>query len=331
MVLPLTGSFLSRKQVTLGRLVLDLQNPGQGFCPYTEIEFKQEDVDKAPFRDIELELDEKNTSRFSLKLTKLFGANSEASRSSSNNLKAKEATRYELLNSPDVLTRILTQSRETREWLEKVHKYSPVHFAVALITVFDASLNAASEESSKVSLSVTAPLGEVVAPGSSTVPLVGDSLDVQTKIAKERGQNQNAKFLAPGDRIAAVQYRRIKFKGYKSENGDGAFLEKGCRWKKYTGTDVDRGEGEDILEATLEQKPMLDGLEERYSFHSEQLENDILLIVCPVFNCCGLIPSSRKRTKMRTKGRRTKWNEIGRTECEGRIAATSLGENVQLV
>lgn len=279
MVLALTG-FLSRKQVTLGRLVLNLQNPGQGFCPHMPIEFTEDEVDNALFTEVELELDETKTSRFSLKVTKLFRTNAEASKSSSNTLKAKQAARHELLNSPDVFNKILNASPETKIWLEKVRHYSPVHFAVALLTVSDASFNAATEATNTASVSLTAPLAEAVAPGSSTVPLIGDSLDVKTELAKEKAEKQNAKFLAPGDRIIAVQYRRIKFKGYKSDSVDGAFLDNPGRWKKYTGTDVDRGDGEDILEATLEEKPNIDDLTERYNFRQEQLQNDILLIVC---------------------------------------------------
>jgi hypothetical protein len=291
--------------------VLNLENPGQGFCPYMPIRFTRDDVDGAAFKEVELGLDKENKARFSLKLTKFLHANAEASKSASNTLQTKEATRWELLNSPEVFTRILAESHETRVWLEKVHKSSPVHFAVALITVLDASFNVAAESTSKAELSVVAPVGEAVAPGSSAVPSVGDSLDVQTELAKERTEKQNAKFLVPGDRIVAVQYRRIKFKGYKSANVDGAFLEKGSRWKKYTGTDVVRGDGEDILEATLEEKPMLDGLGERYTFEAVPLDNDILLRVRPNSLSRANTKSSgnmrpRKTTRRRKERRRQK-------------------------
>jgi hypothetical protein len=121
------------------------------------IEFTEDEVDNALFTEVELELDETKTSRFSLKVTKLFRTNAEASKSSSNTLKAKQAARHELLNSPDVFNKILNASPETKIWLEKVRHYSPVHFAVALLTVSDASFNAATEATNTASVSLTAP------------------------------------------------------------------------------------------------------------------------------------------------------------------------------
>jgi hypothetical protein len=283
MISAFTGGYLSKKQVTLGRLVLNLQDPGQAFFPNKPRHITKEDVDRSYFEEIEVELEAEAESKFQLRLTKLFRTTAASSASSSDKLTAQKATRWQLLNSDTVFTSIIGD-RNTREWLESVCKHSPVHFVVGLITILNPSVNNAAERKLELEASGDIPFAEAVAPGSSTLPVAGDALDLKAEVSKSKSEEQNAKFLAPGDRIIGVQYRRVNFKGFKSADIGLPHLETKNRWKKYTGGDIVRGDMEDVLEANLESTPTLDGLEELYTFTSFEVdkeEREIILVTCP--------------------------------------------------
>ena len=285
MISPFTNSFLSRKAVTLGRLVLNLTDPGQAFCPHAPVEFTSNDVDKSPFLNAEVELDEQKETRFTLKLTKLFQSNAEVSKSSTNSLRTEKITRCKLLNIPEIFKKI-RDDKDTRIWLEEHFKTMPIHLAVSLLTIQNAYINNTAETTSKIEVSGDAPLTETIAPGSSIAPILGNHLDVQTDFARLNAEKQNAVFLIPGERIIGVQYIPLKFKGFKSTATGGVSLEPGDgRWIKYTGNHIVRGDVEDILEVTLEEKPSVEDLDEYYGeFEKLDLgnpEGDIIILVSP--------------------------------------------------
>lgn len=285
MISPFTNSFLSPKAVTLGRLVLNLKDPGQAFCPHAPVKFTFNDVDKSPFLNAEVELDEQRETRFTVKLTKLFQSNAEASKSSTISLRTEKITRCKLLNIPEIFKKI-RDDKDTRIWLEEHFKTVPIHLAVSLLTIQNACINNTAERTSKIELSGDAPLTEAIAPGSSMAPIPGDQLDVQADFARSNAEKQNAVFLIPGERIIGVQYIRLKFKGFKSSATGGVSLDPGDgRWIKYTGNHIVRGDVEDGLKVTLEGKPSVDDLDE-YFGEFEQIdvgnpEGDIIIIVSP--------------------------------------------------
>src|SRR4051794_11187520 len=94
-----TGAYLSPKQVTLGRLVLNLNDPGQDFWPLKATKIPRDSVDNSVFDEIGVQLDQNTEHRFSLKLTNFFSAKTDSKKTSGDVLKAEKVTRWKLLNS----------------------------------------------------------------------------------------------------------------------------------------------------------------------------------------------------------------------------------------
>ena len=76
-------------------------------------------------------------------------------------------------------------------------------------------------------------------------------------------ERSNEKFLAPGDRIIGVQYRRVRVQGHNSATMDSPFLDKKSQWRKYYRVDFPRTADNlevDILEAELDEAPVVAGI-----------------------------------------------------------------------
>lgn len=61
-------------------------------------------------------------------------------------------------------------------------------------------------------------------------------------------QRQQSGFQMPGERVYAVQYRKLRFKWYSSRSFKNGVLEKNNRWKLYWDVRGDNGEEDDVLE-----------------------------------------------------------------------------------
>jgi hypothetical protein len=77
-------------------------------------------------------------------------------------------------------------------------------------------------------------------------------MDVKAQAQAKTASAMNAKFLAPGHRIIGVQYRKVKFAGWRKADVGSAFLDRNSRWEKYTGDAHTRGEKIEIIEATFD-------------------------------------------------------------------------------
>ena len=84
-------------------------------------------------------------------------------------------------------------------------------------------------------------------------------------------------FIAPGERVIGVQYRKIKFRLFSSNKVDTSFLENNPnRWVMLFGGD--RAGVDNILEAELEETTDIDDLELGENVKVEALEEGIALI-----------------------------------------------------
>lgn len=78
----------------------------------------------------------------------------------------------------------------------------------------------ALEASARLNLPVTAALAAV-----GIIPL-GGIADPDIKSGNSYQQSIERSFVAPGEQICAVQYRKLNFKWFSSRDADRAFLEK---------------------------------------------------------------------------------------------------------
>jgi hypothetical protein len=244
-----TDGYLTSKQVSLGRLVLNMKNPGQDFCPYSPI-LTDQDVAPVPFHHVKELINYDSSSEFRFKLTKLFSILVGKSITSFDNIHSETAITYQLLNSESWFEQMCAEE-DVKKWLERFLQRGSVSMVVGLHTVKDASVGVDRQATTKIEGEGTIPLNEVALPGSSMAPGLGSPLDMKMKVSNANNIQTSASFVAPNERIIAIQYRKIEFKPFSSKTADKAFLAKNSCWKFFG---VGRGDGiNDAVDAELQQ------------------------------------------------------------------------------
>lgn len=76
-------------------------------------------------------------------------------------------------------------------------------------------------------------------------------LDIRLKVLEAKGIETAACFVAPGERIVKVEYRKLRFRTFRSSDVDSAFLESRSRWKTYAASRD--AAGPDAVEVDLEE------------------------------------------------------------------------------
>ena len=77
-------------------------------------------------------------------------------------------------------------------------------------------------------------------------------IDARVGGVHESSTSRSTQYVAPGEQVYAVQYRKVQFQWFSSRTVDNAELEKGCRWKVYTNyRSVSEDTENDVVEATL--------------------------------------------------------------------------------
>jgi hypothetical protein len=142
-----------------------------------------------------------------------------------------------------------------------------VYLVVGYYTMVDAEIvegaAKALEASARLDLPVTATLAAV-----GIMPL-GGIADPGVKSGNGYQQGIERSFVAPGEQICAVQYRKLSFKWFSSRDVDRAFLEKEHRWKMYSNIRGQEVGMNDIVEVDLQDELELEGDHEKYTSEAE--------------------------------------------------------------
>ncbi|EPE31136.1 hypothetical protein GLAREA_04103 [Glarea lozoyensis ATCC 20868] len=256
------NGYLDPAQVVLGRLVLDMKNPGQNFCPHGELQLRKDvDFSKAPFSNLKSLANAESPSHFKGALSKILNVFAERSRTSVDDISTSAATRYQLLNV-NIQFESIFNNDEGKKWLEKVILTgSEVYMVVGLHTLQDASIGLDCAASSEAGATLQAPIADSLLPGASAIP--GAALDAKFEGGVNSKSSLGASFVAPGERIIAVQYQRVKFQMSSSKSPKGiadAILDKKTVWKSFGSA---RGGADlDTFEATLVEKMTEDDIGE---------------------------------------------------------------------
>jgi hypothetical protein len=241
--------FLAPEQVALGRLVLQTASPGQDFCPFSPVPLTRDDISAQPFESVSQLLGQYSDARYRLSLTRLLSAGSTASTRTIDVINTTKATTYQLLNS-GLFFEKLTKDDQTRKWLERFLRRMDVYLVVGLHTIESAHVNAGSNSAQHADASVQIPTAQITA--AAGAPMLSKSpLDIRLKVLKAKGIETAACFVAPGERIVKVEYRKLRFRAFRSFDVDSVFLETGSRWKTYAASRD--AAGPDAVEVDLEE------------------------------------------------------------------------------
>ena len=92
------GCYLDPAQVALGRLVLNMKNPGQNFCPHAMLNLGEGDVSNAFFSNLKTLSNADSSSHFTASLSKLFSIFDKKSNMTVDDISTKKAIRHQMLN-----------------------------------------------------------------------------------------------------------------------------------------------------------------------------------------------------------------------------------------
>jgi hypothetical protein len=255
------SAFLGLSEVSLGCLVPNPLEPGQDFCPVKPPVISAEEINTRYIENVHDFLGAGKHVGLCAKITSFFSATARRDSNSFDQLVARRATLY-YLKHPSSHFQNLCDDDDTKEWIEKVHKLFPIFLVTGFLTITEAEVGRARQQSTEVCLSLQFSASDVASSGATA--LVGDMPD-SSGVELNAGNYLNSlySFVAPGERIIGVQYKKLTFKRFSAIDIENTKLKKnswvmflGDRSRK--GIDVSLG---DILEANLEESLTVDDLE----------------------------------------------------------------------
>lgn len=170
---------------------------------------------------------------------------------------ANQAKTY-YLNNAGQWFRDAVKSQETREWIERtIDEGEDIYIVVAYHTLVDAQILQELGEQSSVSGNLAIPVSTALTATGVVVPF--NSADPGLNGFRSRMGDEKRNFMAPGEQIYAVQYRKVHWGWFASRKVDEMTLEKKAWWKTYDGLRNLQGEPEDIIAGELENEITLEG------------------------------------------------------------------------
>lgn len=250
------NSFLTLKSSALGRLVTDATNPTQDFWPEMDPQLRDNEVEVRPFESLRRAAVSGSNAGLCAKLTRLFSAGL-SGENMFDELNTTALRRYALLQ-PRRHFQAMCMDDETRLWIEEALRDCPIFLVVGLVTVTEAAVQHGRQQSMKASAaSIEVP---VAGAGATTAAGPGNAASLDLCGSITRSSNGSLRFVASGERVIGVQYRKLKFRLFQKRTLDTAFLENNPnRWELFLGTD--RAGNKDVLEADLQDSLTTEELE----------------------------------------------------------------------
>lgn len=243
--------------VALGRLVLNIQSPQQEFYQPDPPIISADDITTQRLTKFNETLGHEKGSRVFALLSRFLHSSYGSESMSSSNISTALYTKYILLNSGDIFSDICEQQR-ARSWLQgAIARRRSVFMVVGLTALKNAQVRQQQGRASDTEVRAQIPISQAVSGG---VAGLGDALDVGAGAALSTRTETTTSFIAPGEQIFAVQYRRVEFERFSRRRVDSAFLESGNRWQVYMEA---KGGEEESDEIQVIEAGVSDGLQRR--------------------------------------------------------------------
>lgn len=275
----LLDQLLPADSVALGRLVLSIRYPDQD---YYESETLLSLEDRATISCQRVEnfmhaASSARTSGFHAFLSSLLTGARNTHDDTKIDISAAVCVTRQLQNSAKVFQLLFDTESGVKAWLERaVRRREDVFLVTGIKTVTNATVSIEKSKGSDSQASVQIPT-TLAASAAAGVPIFGDALDIGTGVGASRNAAERTSFVAPGEQVFAIQYRRIRFARFKEINSENARLEEGVRWKMLLGT---RGTGQSsegsFVEAVTEDVDQ-GSLEKEGTYQSVALSDELFL------------------------------------------------------
>ncbi|PWI64511.1 hypothetical protein PCL_09592 [Purpureocillium lilacinum] len=251
----LSRGFLPKVSMRLGHFLVDVNEPLVSLHD-PEIEIKPEsDIVVSHHLSYSESQQARSGHGLAATLTSLLSASCSKKMNTSTRVSAARVTLYKLANSGSHFRRAV-KGPATRSWIEeqKDDGWDNLFFVVGYYTMLDANIILGAEESQGVQGQVEVPVSAALAAGGIVLP-VGGITDPKVSAKYEESQGAKIQFVAPGERICALQCRKVVFKWFSSGCIDKAKLDRDNRWHTLSTLRDLRGRKDsedDVLEVELD-------------------------------------------------------------------------------
>lgn len=222
------SGLLAKDSVNLARLVLDIRSPEQDYFEEQNTT-RPEDIVVNQQNDISQILERTHGSKFHGFLSSILSASFSKTSETRVHIDSVSRTTYSIKNSSDVFER-MCELESTKRWLEKaICRGRTVYMVSGLVTILDAEVREWVIKGRSTSLDASVPVATAIAAAGFPLP-VGDVLDSGGGRSWQKGSRAVTTYFAPGERILAVQYRKVKFDWFFRRKLEEAELDRKNVW-----------------------------------------------------------------------------------------------------
>ena len=254
-------NFLPLSSVQLGRFVLNVDEPHSDYQdPSSDVISSTITNPHTGYNRVQRDA---SGGGLAATLTRLVSASRRKHNSGFTQVASEQVLTYQLNNSGLWFKRAIAD-KDLRQWIiEAIQNGDDVYMIVGYYTMLNARVFEGGNTLSESSLQLEVPVTASLAAGGVTLP-IGSDMDPSFGADRRQDQQVQTKFVAPGEQICAVQYRKLQFKWYSSRDLDKASLAEN-RWQVFLGMRGQEPEINDVLEADLQEKLELDSQRENES------------------------------------------------------------------
>lgn len=275
----LLDGLLPPQSVKLGRLILNTKAPYQDFLDPISGRPTDDETIVNHHSNLEGTGGFTKSSKFGTYLNEILSISYHRQNDTGVSFSSPTVTTRHLINSGDWFEAACT-GEKTREWLVKAHdNRRNVYLVVGTRTVENAKLGKSATSRTVKEGNAEVPVSAV----ASGIAAVTRSLAIGspgTKTTRDVTHRQRSGFDAPGEKVCAIQYRKVRSKWFPIRKSENLYLEPGNRWKPCSDADDWRGvEDEDDDEEEFFEVALEDEGEEYFGIEdggqvAETLESD---------------------------------------------------------
>src|SRR5947207_14007060 len=202
-------SFLPLESIKLGRFVLNPDEPYQDYLD-PACDLTPEILKRPQLRYLDVQNTAKTTG-LAAELTSLVSASRSKQKTKLVAVTTEQSTIYQLANSGQWYNAAL-KDQETREWIDEVNGTGEeVYVMVGYQTMVDATVCGDMARLKNFQARLQLPVSEA-ASATGAVATIGDVADPGLDMHGRRDDDTRTQFVAAGEQIYAVQYRKVRFR-----------------------------------------------------------------------------------------------------------------------
>lgn len=261
-------TFLSVESIRLGRLVRNVDEPQSDYLD-PDCDLHPESVIITPhlrYEEVQQNMTDKS---FTAVLTRLMSASRARRNKAYTQVTTDRVTTYQLGNSGSWFKSAI-KTETAREWIkESIDQGDDIYVVVGYHTMLDAQVVEGAADAMESSGQLRLPVTEVALAATGVMVPLGDIADPGVAGNNLKKQGIQRQFVADGEQICAVQYRKVRFKWFSSRNLDAALLEKDTRWKMSWNIRGQEIGTNDVVEVDLHDELEIEGDREKYTSETE--------------------------------------------------------------